>query len=187
MNPSINIVLVHLNYCTWNSSLKSIWNLKPRFQNWRGILTFPSTGESSPDVATNAGSIDWLGHGQGQGSKVGSLSRIGSQPMWISLSASVCGSVLGSSHPSCRPWERGDLLRRLSTFQPTNWFGKPKFCATSFLSYARRGWVNVDIDKIECESCGATLKYVAPDSWTPTECDICYNLAYMYYIFVSRT
>ncbi|CAH1444647.1 unnamed protein product [Lactuca virosa] len=128
-----------------------------------------SAGASSPAVATNAGSTDWLGHGQGQGqgSKVGSLSRIGSQPMWISLSASACGSVLGSSQPSCRPWERGDLLRRLSTFKPANWFGKPK--AASSLACARRGWVNVDIDKIECESCGATLKYVAPDSWTPTE------------------
>ncbi|KAI3708205.1 hypothetical protein L2E82_37353 [Cichorium intybus] len=126
-----------------------------------------SAGASSPAVPTNAGSTDWLGHGHG--SKVGSLSRIGSQPMWISLSASAGGSVLGSSQPSCRPWERGDLLRRLSTFKPTNWFGKPK--AASSYACARRGWVNVDIDKIECESCGATLKYVAPDSWTPTEGD----------------
>lgn len=126
-----------------------------------------SAGASSPAVATNAGSTDWLGHGQG--SKVGSLSRMGSQPMWISLSTSVGGSALGSSQPSCRPWERGDLLRRLSTFRPANWFGKPK--SASSLACARRGWVNVGIDKIECESCGATLKYVAPDSWTPTEGD----------------
>ncbi|KAI3804880.1 hypothetical protein L1987_26745 [Smallanthus sonchifolius] len=126
-----------------------------------------SAGASSPAVATNAGSTDWLGHGQG--SKVGSLSRIGSQPMWISLSASVGGSDLGSSQSSCRPWERGDLLRRLSTFKPVNWFGKHK--AASSLACARRGWVNVDVDKIECESCCATLKYVAPDSWTLTEGD----------------
>lgn len=90
------------------------------------IILISSAGESSPDVATNAGSTDWLGHGQGQGSKLGSISRIGSQSMWISLSASACGSVLGSSQPSCSPWERGDLLRQLSTFQPANWFGKPK-------------------------------------------------------------
>jgi len=33
-------------------------------------------------------------------------------------SREVVGSVLqGSSVPSCRPWERGDLLRRLSTFK----------------------------------------------------------------------
>ncbi|KAI7737978.1 hypothetical protein M8C21_022824 [Ambrosia artemisiifolia] len=61
-----------------------------------------SAGASSPAVATNAGSADWLG----QGSKAGSLSRISSQPMWISLSTNAGGSALGSSKPSCRPWER---------------------------------------------------------------------------------
>ncbi|GJR39363.1 zinc finger, C3HC [Tanacetum coccineum] len=124
-----------------------------------------SAGASSPAFATNAGSADWLGHGQG--SKAGSLSRISSQPTWISLSTSACGSALGSSQPSCRPWERGDLLRRLSTFRPANWFGKPK--AASSLACARRGWVNVDVDKIQCESCGANLKYNAPDSHAHTE------------------
>ncbi|KAI3675084.1 hypothetical protein L1987_84668 [Smallanthus sonchifolius] len=124
-----------------------------------------SAGASSPVVATNAGSTDWLGHGQG--SKTGSLSRISSQPMWISLSTSAGGSALGSSKPSCRPWERGDLLRRLSTFSPANWFGKPK--AASSLSCSRRGWVNIDVDKIQCESCGKNLKYNAQDSWACTE------------------
>ncbi|KAF5783560.1 putative Zinc finger, C3HC [Helianthus annuus] len=41
--------------------------------------------------------------------------------------------------------------------------------AASLLACARRGRVNVDVDKIECESCCATLKYVAPDSTTPTK------------------
>lgn len=88
------------------------------------FLSVSSVGASSPAVPTNAGSIDWLGHGQG--SKAVSISRIGSQPMWASLSTSAGGSALGSSQPSCRPWERGDLLRRLSTFNPSYWFGKPK-------------------------------------------------------------
>ncbi|XP_022877698.1 potassium/sodium hyperpolarization-activated cyclic nucleotide-gated channel 4-like isoform X2 [Olea europaea var. sylvestris] len=83
-----------------------------------------SVGASSPAVPTNAGSTDWFG--QVQNSKGGSLSRIGSQPIWTSLSTSAGDSALGSSQPSCRPWERGDLLRRLSTFEPANWFGKPK-------------------------------------------------------------
>ncbi|KAM0063139.1 putative Zinc finger, C3HC [Helianthus debilis subsp. tardiflorus] len=125
-----------------------------------------SAGASSPAVATNAGSAaDWLGHGQG--SKAGSLSRVSSQPMWISLSTSAGGSALGSLKPSCRPWERGDLLRRLSTFSPANWFGKPK--AASSLSCARRGWVNVDVDTIQCEACGENLTYNAQDSWACTE------------------
>ncbi|CAH2068558.1 unnamed protein product [Thlaspi arvense] len=75
-------------------------------------------------LACECGSIDWLG--TGQGSKAGSLSRIGSYLPRSSLSTSAGGSVLGSFQPSCRPWERGDLLRRLSTFKPANWFGKPK-------------------------------------------------------------
>ncbi|KAK9056846.1 hypothetical protein SSX86_024210 [Deinandra increscens subsp. villosa] len=124
-----------------------------------------SAGASSPVVAINAGSTDWPGHGQG--SKAGSMSRISSQPVWISLSTSAGGSALGSSKPSCRPWERGDLLRRLSTFSPANWFGKPK--AASSLSCARRGWVNIDVNKIQCESCGKNLKFNAQDSWACTE------------------
>ncbi|KAH6764162.1 IAP-like protein 1 [Perilla frutescens var. hirtella] len=126
-----------------------------------------SAGASSPAVPTNAGSSD--GIGQGQNSKGGSLSRIGSQPMRTSLSTSAGGSALGSSQPSCRPWERGDLLRRLSTFKPANWFGKPK--AASSLACARKGWVNVDVDKVECESCGAILKFVSSATWTPSEAD----------------
>lgn len=127
-----------------------------------------SAGASSPAIPTNAGgSTDWFG--QGQNSKGGSLSRIGSQPMHTSLSTNADGSALGSSQPSCRPWERGDLLRRLSTFKPANWFGKPK--AASSLACARKGWVNVDIDKVECESCSAVLKFVSLATWTSSEAD----------------
>lgn len=91
-----------------------------------------SAGASSPAVPTNAGSSDGLG--QVQNSKGGSVSRIGSHPMHTSLSTSAGGSALGSSQPSCRPWERGDLLRRLSTFEPANWFGKPKVFKLAFPS-----------------------------------------------------
>ncbi|XP_047969564.1 uncharacterized protein LOC125213202 isoform X2 [Salvia hispanica] len=126
-----------------------------------------SVGASSPAVPTNAGSSDGLG--QVQNSRGGSLSRIGSQPIHASLSTSAGGSALGTSQPSCRPWERGDLLRRLSTFKPENWFGKPK--AASSLACARKGWVNVDVDKVECESCGAILKFVSSATWTSSEAD----------------
>ncbi|KAI3911109.1 hypothetical protein MKW92_024762 [Papaver armeniacum] len=65
---------------------------------------------SSSPPTTPAASIDWFG--QGQGFKAGSLSCGGSQPYKTSLSTSTGGSALGSSQPSCRPWERGgDLLK----------------------------------------------------------------------------
>ncbi|XP_021662309.2 uncharacterized protein LOC110651318 isoform X2 [Hevea brasiliensis] len=117
-----------------------------------------SAGASSPTVPANA-----------RASKAASLSLsgVGSQLPWTSLSTSAGGFVLGSSRPSCRPWERGDLLRRLATFKPSNWFGKPKIASS--LACAQRGWMNIDIDKIVCESCGECLSFVLLLSWTPAE------------------
>ncbi|KAL5716319.1 hypothetical protein ACHQM5_018032 [Ranunculus cassubicifolius] len=125
-----------------------------------------SAGASSPSVPVNIGA-DWFS--LGPASKAGSQSCVGSHLPKNSLSTNAGGSALGSSQPSCRPWERGDLLRRLATFNPSNWSGKPK--VASSLACARRGWVNVDIDKIVCESCGARLSFVLLASWTPTEVD----------------
>lgn len=88
------------------------------------LLLISSAGASSPAVPTNVGSIDGSIHGQG--SKAASLSCVGSQPPRASLSTSDAGLAFGSSRSSCRPWERGDLLRRLGTFEPSNWLGKPK-------------------------------------------------------------
>ncbi|KAL4627638.1 hypothetical protein ACB092_05G179600 [Castanea dentata] len=129
------------------------------------LCIISSAGASSPAVPTNVGSRDGSSHGHG--SRAASLSCVGSQPPRTSLSTSAGGSAFGSSRPSCRPWERGDLLRRLATFKPLNWFGKPK--AVSSLTCAQRGWMNVDVDKIECESCGAYLSFVFLPSWTPAE------------------
>lgn len=33
---------------------------------------------------------------------------------------------VSSQAPLCRPWDRGDLMRRLATFKSMTWFGKPK-------------------------------------------------------------
>lgn len=41
--------------------------------------------------------------------------------------------------------------------------------AASSLACARRGWVNVDIDRIECESCGAILKSLSSTPGTPSQ------------------
>ncbi|GAB2218947.1 hypothetical protein Drorol1_Dr00006570 [Drosera rotundifolia] len=65
--------------------------------------------------------------------------------------------------PSCRPWERGDLFRRLATFKSMTWFAKTK--VIDAVSCARRGWVNADLDTIACELCGARLLFPVPSSW----------------------
>ncbi|XP_065877624.1 pre-rRNA-processing protein ESF2-like [Euphorbia lathyris] len=124
-----------------------------------------SAGASSPAGLANLGSIARSSHAHN--SKAASVSCVGSQMPSTSLSTSAGGSVLGMSKPSCRPWERGDLLRRLATFKPSNWFGKPKIASS--LACAQRGWMNIDIDKIVCESCGACLSFVFSPSWTPAE------------------
>lgn len=36
------------------------------------------------------------------------------------------GHVSSSEPPLCRPWDRGDLVRRLATFKSMTWFAKPK-------------------------------------------------------------
>lgn len=69
-----------------------------------------------------------------------------------------------SQAPECRPWDRGDLMRRLSTFKSMTWFAKPK--AVSAVNCARRGWVNVDMDTIACEACGARVLFSTPSSWS---------------------
>ncbi|KAJ9153146.1 hypothetical protein P3X46_026620 [Hevea brasiliensis] len=124
-----------------------------------------SAGASSPGVPANVGSVERSSHAHT--SKAASLSVAGSQLPRTSLSTSAGGSVLGSSRPSCRPWERGDLLRRLATFKPSNWCGKPKIANS--LACAQRGWMNIDIDKIVCESCGECLSFVLLPSWIPSE------------------
>ncbi|KAJ1702710.1 hypothetical protein LUZ63_002489 [Rhynchospora breviuscula] len=121
-----------------------------------------SAGGSSPVRVANAVSIDWLGS-SAQASKVGPLS---SHPS-LSTNAAGGSSALESSHPSCRPWERGDLLRRLATFKTSTWSSKPK--VVSSLACSRRGWVNIDVDKIKCESCGAELTFAALSSCSSAE------------------
>lgn len=63
----------------------------------------------------------------------------------------------------CRPWDRADFMRRLATFKSISWFAKPK--KVSAVNCARRGWINVDVDTIACEECGARLLFSTPASW----------------------
>ncbi|KAI4319188.1 hypothetical protein MLD38_032818 [Melastoma candidum] len=64
----------------------------------------------------------------------------------------------------CRPWDRGDLMRRLSTFKSMTWFAKPK--AVDAVNCARRGWINVDMDIVACEICGARILFSTPSAWS---------------------
>lgn len=58
--------------------------------------------------------------------------------------------------PKARPWERGDLWRRLRSFRPATWFCKP--AAAGPVECARRGWVNAGQDLLACEVCRRMLR-----------------------------
>ncbi|XP_065860670.1 uncharacterized protein [Euphorbia lathyris] len=73
-------------------------------------------------------------------------------------------SLAAAVAPLCRPWDRGDLMRRMATFKSMTWFAKPK--VVSAVNCARRGWINLDVDIIGCEACGSRLLFSAPSSWT---------------------
>lgn len=51
-----------------------------------------------------------------------------------------------------RPFDRGDLFRRLATFKSGTWFCKPD--AISPVACARRGWTNTASDLLTCEVWG---------------------------------
>ncbi|KAL0415921.1 UNVERIFIED_CONTAM: Nuclear-interacting partner of ALK [Sesamum latifolium] len=82
----------------------------------------------------------------------------------VDSGSSLSVSATSTPAPACRPWDRDDLFRRLSTFKSMTWFAKPQ--VVSPLECARRGWVNVDMDTIACASCDARLLFSTPSAWT---------------------
>ncbi|KAK7284025.1 hypothetical protein RIF29_13776 [Crotalaria pallida] len=48
-----------------------------------------------------------------------------------------------------------------------NWLGKPQIIGS--LACAQKGWMNIGVDKIACESCGACLSFTSSSSWTSAE------------------
>lgn len=71
--------------------------------------------------------------------------------------------------PPCRPWDRDDLFRRISTFKSMTWFAKPQ--AISAVNCSRRGWINVDMDTIACDACGSRMLFTTPPSWAQQQVD----------------
>eukprot|EP00257_Ricinus_communis_P024393 XP_015584587.1 uncharacterized protein LOC8264548 isoform X1 [Ricinus communis] len=73
-------------------------------------------------------------------------------------------SLSAAEAPLCRPWDRGDLMRRAATFKSMTWFAKPR--VVNAVNCARRGWINLEMDIIGCEACGARLLFSTPSSWS---------------------
>jgi hypothetical protein len=72
-----------------------------------------------------------------------------------------------SSGGNGRPWDRGDLFRRLQTFKASTWFAKPTCVGP--VECARRGWENVGVDLLTCESCKVVISCPVPPQLLPNE------------------
>lgn len=48
----------------------------------------------------------------------------------------------------------------------------------SAVNCASRGWINVDIDTIACEACGARLLFSTPASWNQQQGMLLFQLLY---------
>ncbi|KAF6168988.1 hypothetical protein GIB67_038485 [Kingdonia uniflora] len=112
--------------------------------------------------STTSASGDQNSRGKKRGnSVVGGGGRV----MGFKRSAVPVGSLsISSKTPICRPWDRGDLMKRVATFKSMTWFGKPK--VVNAINCALRGWINVEMDIIACEACGIRLLFSTPSSWT---------------------
>ncbi|XP_015933127.1 uncharacterized protein LOC107459408 [Arachis duranensis] len=107
--------------------------------------SLPKPPSSSPTPAASSAGASWpavpANVADGEGRHNGKSSA--------ESDLAAAAGFSSDSNLSCRPWERGDLLRRLSTFKHA---GKmPKIAGS--LACAKRGWVNLDVAKIECEVC----------------------------------
>ncbi|KAL2628855.1 hypothetical protein R1flu_013541 [Riccia fluitans] len=123
-----------------------------------------SAGASTPSRVSNIARADLLGIREL--TKLTAVSTPSSRPPRAAVSTSTPAH---GSQPSCRPWDRGDLLKRLATFKSLTWFGKPQVAGP--VACARRGWVNVDVDLLACEGCGARLSFPVPPAWTRVQVD----------------
>ncbi|KAH3756809.1 C3HC zinc finger-like [Pelomyxa schiedti] len=62
----------------------------------------------------------------------------------------------------CRPWDKADFAKRVSTFKLENWFAKP--ACISPLECARYGWQNSGKDTLHCHVCGSNAFFGSQES-----------------------
>lgn len=91
--------------------------------------------------------------------------------------AIICGddSPTGGAQPvNAQPWSRADLFRRARTFKSSTWFCKPD--AVNAVECARYGWVNVDMDLLQCEVSHTWSLRAGLFSRSTTKLSCCYVL-----------
>ncbi|KAF3571296.1 hypothetical protein F2Q69_00058427 [Brassica cretica] len=118
-----------------------------------------------PSSSSTSSPVEQQSRGKKRLNPSSALALVEPKTALATIDRSLKAPATGTSQSGlCRPWDRGDLMRRLATFKSMTWFAKPQ--VISALNCARRGWVNADTDTISCESCGAHLYFSAPASWS---------------------
>ncbi|XP_027157004.1 uncharacterized protein LOC113759090, partial [Coffea eugenioides] len=86
-----------------------------------------NNGSSASTTTSSADGVRWL-KGKKRPNVFSALGILGPKSRLnpteeMQVSSGSSGSVQA---PSCRPWDRDDLFRRLSTFKSMTWFAKPQ-------------------------------------------------------------
>lgn len=50
----------------------------------------------------------------------------------VSIAEQSKNSLVSGGAPLCRPWDRGDLQKRLATFKSMTWFAKPQVHSSAY-------------------------------------------------------
>lgn len=77
-------------------------------------------------------------------------------------SSSSSSGTCAAAAATAAPWSQAGFFRRLRTYNPQTWFGKPLSAAPP--RCAAHGWVNSGLDALQCEQCKATQTIVSIQS-----------------------
>lgn len=75
-------------------------------------------------------SVEQQSRGKKRPNPSSALALVEPKTVLATIDRSSALKVPAGTSPSglCRPWDRGDLMRRLATFKSMTWFAKPQVC-----------------------------------------------------------
>jgi len=87
------------------------------------------------------------------------------------LSSFIGKDTSSAASPVCESHDRDSFIKRLHSFKSSSWFAKP--CWLSPVICARYGWMNVDVDLLQCVGCQSVLFVRSPTSFDPVVYSAC--------------
>jgi len=87
------------------------------------------------------------------------------------LSSFIGKDASSAALPACESRDRDLFFKRVRSFKSSSWFAKPRWLSP--VSCARYGWMNVDVDLLQCVGCQSVLVVRSPSSFDPAIYDAC--------------